>query len=612
MDSDTLVQRQRQDRLVWIAFALLCVVVLALGLVFADRHGRTSAYGTLVSDARAQAERNAVLLRSVLEKQRAVPFVLSQDSEVRLALENPNAETLKPLNQKLEELAVGTRASVIYLVDIKGLAIAASNWRDDKSFVGNVYSFREYFTGALARGSAEHYALGTVSLRPGLYMSRRIDGRHGPLGVVVVKVEFEDVEQDWARTGNQTYAIDQRGILLVTSLPEWRFWSTRALPDTEAQTIRESLQFGDAPLKELPVTTVEELTPQASIVSATLPNETKPARFMRFEVPVESVTWTLHAMVPLTPAVQAAIQESRMRTLIVSVPLLSLLALFLRRRQRAAMRIAANEAARRELESRVELRTQDLSRARDRLEEEIKEHHNTAQNLQSVQHELVQANRLAILGQVAAGVAHEINQPVATIRAYADNARTFLERGQAERAVDNLSFIAGLTERIGGITDELRTFSRKGRGVAEPTALRDVIEGALLLLASRLRYGREQLRIAMPPDRLMVHGNRVRLEQVLINLLQNALEAVEGTADGRVRVDWAETANTVTLTVSDTGPGIRPDIRAALFTPFNTSKEGGLGLGLIISKDIVADYGGRLDVDSDSGGTRFTIELKKG
>jgi two-component system C4-dicarboxylate transport sensor histidine kinase DctB len=299
----------------------------------------------------------------------------------------------------------------------------------------------------------------------------------------------------------------------------------------------------------------------------------------------------------------------RLLSLAVLVPILAGAAFLLRRRQSAAMRIAVELSMREELERRVVARTEDLSRARDRLQAEISDHRDTESRLQVVQQELVQANRLAILGQVAAGVAHEINQPVATIRAYADNARIFLDREQAEPVKENLGAIAALTERIGSITEELKAFARKGRTAPEPVELRDVIDGAVVLLKSRFAGQLQALVIRPPPSGLQVLGNRVRLEQILINLFQNALEALEGREDAKVEISAVATEDEVMVMVADNGPGIPPTILASLFTPFNTSKEKGLGLGLVISKDIVADYGGRIEVSSTDEGTCFTVHL---
>src|SRR5690606_34443428 len=257
-------------------------------------------------------------------------------------------------------------------------------------------------------------------------------------------------------------------------------------------------------------------------------------------------------------------------------------------------------------------RTRDLSLARDRLQAEISDHRRTETMLQGVQQDLVHANRLAIMGQVAAGVAHEINQPVATIRAYADNAKTFIERQRLSDAIENLSEIAALTDRIGTITGDLKALARKGRSPSEPISLSKVISGALVLLRSRFSGRMDQLDVALPPSELRVIGHSIRLEQVFINLFQNALEAVDTKEnDGRIEVRTHVENDKVIITVSDNGPGMPQHIRDNLFSPFNTSKEKGLGLGLVIVKEIVTDYGGAISAESSPAGTIFRIELRK-
>ncbi|MER8993371.1 sensor histidine kinase [Mesorhizobium sp. M0678] len=607
--SSTPEQLAKRARRAWLLFAAVALLIVTAALYGAGLYGRTAEVETLAAQGRTDANLKVALLRAVLESPRALPLLLSADQQVRDALTQKNAAAIDVLNRKLEGLVSGTKASVLYVIGTDGLAIASSNWREPISFVGNDYRFRDYFSGAMQAGTAEYFALGNVSKRPGLYISRRVGDAAAPLGVVVVKMEFDQLEADWREANRPAYVSDENGVVLITSVPSWRFMTTAPLAAPKQAAIRDSQQFGDAPLVPLPIKHPRALSPDVSIVHAVTPGGSD-AEYLSLSTTVPSTPWRLDYLVPVEAPIAAAVREMRLLALGVVVPLLGLAAYLLWRRQSAQMRIAAEQAARTELERRVVERTEDLSRARDRLQAEIIGHRSTEAKLQIVQQDLVQANRLAILGQVAAGVAHEINQPVATIRAYADNARTFLDRKQTGPAEENLGAIAALTERIGSITEELKAFARKGRTAAEPVELRGVIEGAVMLLRSRFAGRLDALAIDLPPPSLKVMGNRVRLEQVLINLFQNALEALDGRDDARVQVSVEETADGVTVGVSDNGPGIPPAILKSLFTPFNTSKEKGLGLGLVISKDIVADYGGRIEVSSDDSGTRFTIHLQ--
>lgn len=599
--------------LTWWVFGVVCVVVFALAFWFVGTNARHRALQSLSEQTRIDSNLNAAFLRAVLEKQRALPLVLSKDRELAAALENQNPTALDMLNRKFEALAEGTQAAVIYLIGLDGAAIAASNWREPDSFVGNDYKFRPYFKGSLRDGSTEYFALGNVSFLPGLYISRRIDGNNGPLGVVVVKLSFDQLEKDWHETGRPTFVTDDRGIVLITSLPSWRFMTIGAFPPKRIEAIRQTLQFGDAPLKPLPLS-IKPLAGEsdAVLVNALLPGTAKNADYLAITSHVETTPWQIYSLAPMRAAIEAAVREARLVAFIVIAALAAIIGILLRRRQRIIARIADVQRRQSELEDRVIERTRDLVKARDRLQSEISDHHKTETMLQGVQQDLVHANRLAIMGQVAAGVAHEINQPVATIRAYADNARVFLERKQLDAATENLAEIAALTERIGIITGDLRTFARKGHRPSESVQLADVISGALILLRSRFSGNMDQFDIELPPMDLKVAGHSLRLEQILINLFQNALEAVESKANsGKIKVRTKSLSKTVVLTISDNGPGIPRHIQDNLFTPFNTSKDHGLGLGLVIVKEILNDYGGKISVKSNAQGTSFRVEFKK-
>jgi two-component system C4-dicarboxylate transport sensor histidine kinase DctB len=255
------------------------------------------------------------------------------------------------------------------------------------------------------------------------------------------------------------------------------------------------------------------------------------------------------------------------------------------------------------LEAAVAQRTADLSR-------EIVERAAAEARADDLREGLRQANRLAALGQITASVAHETAQPVAAIRTYAAAGEQLLDRGAIDEVRGNLRAINRLTERIGTVTAELRGFSRKGSGTIGPTALAEIIDGASLILKERL--SRIHLSLpAIPPD-LMVFAGRVRLEQVVVNLLQNAMEALEGQADPRIAVTLVTQPELVVMTIADNGPGIAPDIAARLFTPFTTSRPTGLGLGLTIAQDIMQDLGGALRlVPGDGPGAAFAIEMRR-
>jgi two-component system C4-dicarboxylate transport sensor histidine kinase DctB len=597
-------------RRTWIIFGLVCVAASVATFFLAGQFGRAEALNALLAQARTEANLKVALLHAVLERPRALPVLLARDREVQDALTAASEENAQRLSRKLEDLVAQTNAAVIYVIAADGRAISASNWREPTSFVGNDYTFRSYFLRGMKEGGAEHFALGSVSNRSGLYISHRVGSAEKPLGVVVVKMEFDRLEHDWSETGRPSFVTDENDVVLITSIPSWRFLTTEPLLPADAAAIRESLQFGEAPLAPLPMAADENLANDAVIVRATVPGSAQ-APYLRVTVPVASTQWRFQYLLPVEAAIAASIRELRLIAAIGLLAVLAVAALWIRRRQVAQMAIVREQRAREDLERRVEARTRDLRQARDKLQAEINNHEVTESRLQAVQQDLIQANRLAILGQVAAGVAHEINQPVATIRAYADNAKVFLERQQTEPLKENLDLIARLTERIGAITDDLKALARRGRSGAEPVRLGEVLEGALMLLKTRFTGPLEQVTISASSKDFVVLGNRLRLEQVFINLLQNALEAVEGQAEGRVMISAEPQEDEVAIHVEDNGTGIAPTVLASLFQPFNSSKEKGLGLGLVICKDIVGDYGGRLNVDTGGSGTRFTVHLKR-
>jgi two-component system C4-dicarboxylate transport sensor histidine kinase DctB len=580
---------------------IVAAVSLALALVVGEVGARM---------ARQQAEQRvrtdvtlrAAMLSSELDRHRSLPFVLADDAEVRAALRlgartSQTAATFDALSARLERLAKHAGATTVYLIDASGKTIAASNWRTPASFVGENYSFRPYFHDAMKEGTAEFFALGTVSHVPGLYLARRIDEASGAparqLGVIVVKVQFEILEAQWHGSDDEAFVTDDRGVVLITSEPRWRFTSTRPLSPSEQSLLMSSEDLGlSAPLAPFP--TFDDLT---HVAAAT---------------PTSKSGWTVHILrdagKELTTARLSGLAIGGLGGLLLSLGVMAAIAARARQRTMAARR----EAARAELERQVDSRTRELRDTNVRLLQEVDERTRAEASMHRLQDELVQANKLAVLGQISAGVAHEINQPLSAIRSYVDNTRAFLARADVRKANSNLDSIASLTDRIGAITQELRTFSRKTSATPQPVPLEAAIAGALVLMSARLRARSIKHVRSGQSAAVQVIAERARLEQVLVNLLQNAADALDGVREPRIAIDVLSETDEVHVEISDNGPGLSAEALEALFTPFATSKPNGLGLGLVISRDIAVEFGGRLEYRRRPGpGATFVLALRR-
>ena len=525
--------------------------LLAVVFYFAQE----SAVSRLGEQATAAAESRVQALESVLATQRAVAAILSDDGLVKDALRLGSTSAHQGVSRKLDDLRAETGSNVIYLLNTAGSAIAASNWDEPVSFVGTSYGFRRYFTDALANGTALEFALGTVSKRPGLYLSHVVSDGAAVTGVVVVKMEFDALEASWSRSPDQTRVSDSTGMVLLSSASDERF---KPMP-----RLQERL------------------------------NMTRPVP----GVP----DWTLTLSTSIAPARQAGIMAAG-AALGLEIILGALIWRAGRAKRRAESAVAAERRYTADLQRAVEDRTRDLTT-------EMAERRSAEARLARMQADLVQANKLATLGQVTAGLAHEVNQPLATIRLLAENALALQKTAPAE-VTGNLGKIVQMSERIGAITTHLRGFARKATGQIGAVSVKDAIDSSVILTASRSRGEGARLVIEGAEPGLLARAEAVRLEQVLVNLIQNAQEALAGQPDPEIRITVTADATHVTLSVADNGPGLRPDIAAQLFTPFATSKPDGLGLGLVIAQDIIRDLGNELTVDPPAPGQGATFRIK--
>lgn len=555
--------------------------------------------------ARQEADRSAAqmaashagLLASEMQKFRLLPAVLIEYPEARDALLSPAGPAARAFNLKLEVLAQRTDAAVIYLIGEDGITVSASNWRSPGSFVGQNFGFRPYFRGAMESDQAELFALGSISRRPGMFIARRVTDGDRSLGVIVVKVEFDRLEREWSRQPGITFVINRHGVVIVTSRTDWRFHSTVPLTPRVRAQIASAFQFGDLPLPLLAL----DRKANGDIEIGRMPT-----RVAKVESAIESSS--LYYLEPLGPALAAARSSARAVMLGAGLIAVLVVAFLLWSRVR---RVARNHAWR-ALEAEVATRTSELSESNAQLVDESRQRRLADEHLHHAREELARANRLSSLGQITAGVAHEINQPVASIRTIAENAQQHLERGNLPKVTKALGNVIGMADRIGSITAELRGFASRGRPDLSNLPVDTAITGSLLMLADRFRSGSVKLIRRGDTKGLHAIAERVRLEQVVVNLLQNALDAVEGIAAPAIAIDVSASETQVDIRIEDNGNGIGSALADDIFTPFVSTKSTGLGLGLGIARDLTREFGGSLDLGKSTlGGAAFTIRLKR-
>ena len=584
-----------------VAFAIFAIAALVAGSVAADR-----AIAGLVDQAKTGLPLATATLSGEIEKQRLIPLTLAHDPDVIALLESyaPNAEA--NLDRKLKDIAEDAGSTVIYVIGADGRTLATSNFNEPDSFAGVKFPFRHYFRDAMSNGVGMQYAQGAVTARPGLFLSRRVEGSKAPLGVVVVKVELDGVEKTWRASGALVTVINEEGVVIGTTVPDWRFSTLSALKESDIGTVRERLQVvDDTPLSPVPIRRRGELSIAEIDGKPTVLVGTSQA------VGLSAPGWRLMLLLYADPIITRARLDGQVTAVLAFSLMAALGRIMWRRRQLQAARRAALTQMNTELEQRVEERTDQLRRTNLALAAEMAERENAVMKVQSLRDELAQANRLSILGQIAAGVAHEMNQPLAAIGVYAHNAKCYFEAGKSAAGADNLGQIAALTEQIANKTEALRSFARRAPSAAAVLTVDDAIDGALSLLSGRVREAGVFVVRPRRDPALRVMASRIRLEQILVNLLQNALDALRGRPDPRIEVQHTASAGNIQLSVRDNGPGLDPAIRTMLFMPFATSKENGLGLGLVISSEIARELSGDLSLTPSDEGACFTLVLPR-
>ncbi|UTG95475.1 sensor histidine kinase (plasmid) [Sinorhizobium meliloti] len=587
----------------------LLLLPAAAGLIAVQ--GTAVATRSYMQEASSQANtalRLAVAaLSGHLNRYQALPALIADHDDVKELVTRPRDRRLRgAVNSYLKEINELLKSSDIYVITPDGNTIAASNYDGPTSFVGENFSYRPYFQDALKGDQSRFYALGTTSLKRGYYFGAPVRVGGGEIrGVIVFKVDIETIEASWQGGEYRIFVSDPEGIIFMSGNPAWLYAGILPLtPDRLART-EGSRRYADARLRPLPAVQSELSGHRLLRVS-----EGSEREYLALSHYMPEADWTVNVLTDT-----ASVRTQALTTVAAVMLLLCLaalaIAIIIQRRTRLRERILMQEQAQEELERRVEERTADLARVNSQIEAEIAERRLTEQQLRQTQADLIQAGKLAGLGQMSAALSHEFNQPLAAAKTYADSAALLIERGRTAEASDNIRRISGLIDRMASISRHLRNFARKPNEKLGPVRLDEVVRDTLEIVETRLKAAGAEMDIDIG-DELAVLAGSVRLQQVLVNVISNAADAVEGLDDRKLSVRaWREGGRAV-LTVRDRGAGVAPAVAQRIFDPFYTTKGvgRGLGLGLSISYNIIKDFGGSLTVSNHSGGGAvFRIEL---
>ncbi len=591
-------------------FILLCLAIA--GLTFTAERLSARFY---LGEGKARAETALRLtvnaLDGHLKRYETLPDFLAEDPRVRgLFAAGAGSQDRLSMSRWLKWANGAVQASDIYVMDRKGYTIAASNYDRPESFMGKNFVYRPYFTDALAGGKGRFFAIGTTSGIRGYFFGAPVRDAAGNIaGVIAVKIGVDAIEESWVSAEHQIVVTDQAGIAFMSSDPGWLYKGTLPLTPERLLQTEESRRYADMPIAALKQTRHEDF----GLPLITLTTQDGTGReYLEAAETMAGAGWTVHVLLDTGYLRGQAHLATTAFILLLGVGLLIGMLAF-QGRKRLSERIALQAGAQAELERRVAERTADLGRVNNLIEAEVAERRETEQELRRTQADLVQAGKLAALGQMSAALSHEINQPLAAARNYADSAAIFIERGDLARAKENVGEIVSLVDRMAAIGRHLRNVARKPNQPLGAIALASVVADALRIAESRLATAGATVDTDIPPDLPAVIGGAVRLQQVLVNILSNAADAVQNTPDRRIVLGAREQSGKVVVSIRDHGPGVSPAIAGRIFDPFFTTKQvgSGLGLGLSISYNIMKDFGGDLRVANDpGGGAVFTVELQ--
>ncbi len=574
----------------------------------------------------SRAELYAASIGGALNKYEFLPLAVAQSDAVAQLLEQPSADRVTQINDYLVDMNRRAGAFAVYVLDDKGTTLASSNWQDRSSYVGVNYGFRPYFKNAIAGGIGRFYGIGFSTFEAGYFISQPVQRDGRIIGIVAAKVNLDWIEQSWRTpgAGEQIWVKDANGVIILATTPAFKFKTLAPLSPAAKNDISAQRQFLQENLPILPHKVLRQFADGASVMTLerqqsgdtpALSGSADKADYLAVNRALGPLQWQITVLAELDQVNEAARNAAMAAALGWALLLLALM-YARQRRRRIADKLNAQQALARayeQLEIKVEQRTADLVHANGRLQAEVAERERAEQTLRYAQAELVQSGKLAAIGQMAAGVTHELNQPLAALQTFSDNAKVFLARGRIDDALDNLSTISDLVKRLGYVTSQLKGFARRSDDARKPVSVRQAFAQTMLQIRTRKHSQRLTLHESWQEDDIIVLCNAIGLEQVFTNLITNAMDAVPESEPVQIWFQVRREGSVAVLHITDNGPGIPLASLDKIFDPFYTTKEHGLGLGLSISAGILRAAGSALAVRNRSaqegGGAQFTITL---
>lgn len=584
-------------------FLLLCGYVLVLLLAAsAAQHWN---YSQLAIKAQHQSDNLAAFIRYEIGRYADLPKQIANSALLQSLLQEL-PDSADQLNQYLFQLQRSADVADLYLVNPSGIVIASSNASGKIHYVGRDFGFRPYVRDALAGQDAQYYALGHTSERRGYYYSVPVRIKGQILAVMVAKVDLEPIEQHQQQIAgladSHFMVTGQSDEVFLSDVPEWRLTSLTGKPLSEQEQQRYITQ-AITPMRYSKGSAI--LSPAYPLWRLTIENKT--LSFLPYQRTLAEFGWTLTVLASPAPQ-QAALWSALL--LVTLVYNSALLAIWVRRerRKRHLQLLQHNQ----QLEQRVIARTKDLAETNRQLIRQIERREQTETELAQTEQHLVQTAKLATIGALSASLNHELNQPLTALQSYAQTTEKLIDKGYLDDAKTNIQAMRQLMQRLSVIVAQFKDFSRKSSGKNQLVQVNKLVLDALGIVKHQCQQQGVKVRLQLPEQSPLVLADSIQLEQVLVNILTNGVQAMAGLADAAFHIAVRTQAHQVSIHIRDQGPGIEPHHLERIFEAFfSTKQRDGLGLGLSISQRIVQSFGGQLEVrNASQGGAQFIIVLR--